>query len=140
MMPLPSIWMIRLSLLYLLISVIIGAILLTNKALVLHPAIWAFLPIHYELAIWGWLVQFVMGTAYWMFPKYLKQVKRGSVTLAWLMIVTFNIGLYILILSLILRINGIIRISGRSLLMLSVIIFGLLMWRRIVSYRELKTR
>jgi len=140
MIPLPSIWMIRLSLLYLLISVILGAILLTNKALVLYPSIWVILPIHYELVIWGWLVQFVMGTAYWMFPKYLKQVKRGSVTLAWLMIVTFNIGLYILILSLILRINGIIRISGRSLLMLSVIIFGLLMWRRIVSYRELKTR
>jgi len=56
-------------------------------------------PIHYELTIWGWLVQFVMGTAYWIFPRFLKGESRGSALPAWIMVCLYNIGLILLAIS-----------------------------------------
>ncbi len=139
-MPKPSLWMIWLSLLYLLVSATAGGVILVHKAVDIHPVIWSFLPIHYELAIWGWLVQFVMGTAYWMFPKYVNGKRRGSVAMAWGMVFVFNMGLSILVLSMLYRMEPLYIIAGRCLLVISVITFSLLMWRRVVSYRELTER
>ena len=136
-MPVQSVWMIRLSLTSLLVSVVMGGLILTHKAAPLHPALWGLLPLHYELAIWGWLVQFVMGTAYWMFPRYLKAPGRGSSRMAGLMVALYNAGLVLLLLS---SLMGSVKIplalTGRGLLASAVVLFGGLMWRRVVSYRE----
>lgn len=141
MMPAQSIWMIRLSLCYLLCISLIGSLLLIHKAVPLHPALWALLPIHYEMAIWGWVVQFVMGTAYWMFPRYLKGSKRGSGVLGWLVVIFFNSGLWILLSPFILDIHLVIfRITGRLLIVGSVFLYAFLMWQRVVSYRQFESR
>lgn len=132
----PSCWMIRLSLLYLLISASIGGLILSHKAIDIHPMIWGLLPFHYELAVWGWLVQFVMGTAYWMFPKKLEGERRGPILPAWVMIILFNIGLLILSTS---TFNTAIdwpALAGRSLMTIAILIFITLIWQRIVTYRK----
>lgn len=131
-----SIWMIRLSLLSLLISVLIGGLLLVHKVLPVHPMLWAFLPVHYEIAILGWLVQFVMGTAYWMFPRHLTGPGRGSEGLAWVLVVMFNLGLLILLIASATAYDQILPLTGRGCMILAVILFGALMWNRVVSYRE----
>ncbi|CAN5358628.1 hypothetical protein BH23BAC3_BH23BAC3_35470 [soil metagenome] len=127
----PSIWMIRLSLLYLLISASTGGMILSHKAITIHPMIWGLLPFHYELAVWGWLVQFVMGAAYWMFPKKLAGERRGPVPPAWVMIILFNSGLLILSTS-----TFYTAIVGRSLMTIAILIFIILMWQRVVTYRK----
>ncbi len=133
-MPVQSVWMIRLSLSYLLIAILTGAVLLIHKAIPIHDAIWGFLPVHYEMAIWGWLVQFVMGTAYWMFPRYLKDKGRGSPGLAWSVVAVINLGLWLLLASYVL--NEYLALAGRGLLLIGTFLFAGLMWNRVVSYRN----
>lgn len=135
-MPLQSIWMIRLSLVYLAIATIIGGLLLIHKAAPIHPAMWALLPVHFELAIWGWMVQFVMGTAYWMFPRFLKGEPRGNSRIATLMAILFNGGLFLLLLSIFDVYSAILAPAGRGLFLISVLLFAVLIWKRIVSYRK----
>lgn len=135
-MPAQSIWMIRISLLCLLISVFIGGLLFVHKAIHIHPMIWAFLPLHYELAIWGWLVQFVMGTAYWMFPRFLKGERRGPALPAWIMVCLYNTGLILLATSALISASYPVALSGRALIGAGVMIFAGLTWRRVVSYRN----
>lgn len=132
----PSIWMIRLSLLYLLVSASIGGLILSHKAITIHPMIWGLLPFHYELAVWGWLVQFVMGSAYWMFPKKLEGERRGPILPAWVMIILFNTGLLILSTSTFYTAFNWPALVGRSLMTIAILIFISLIWQRIVTYRK----
>src|SRR5690625_6479306 len=96
-MPEQSVWMIRLSMIYLLIAITIGGVLLIHKATPLHPGVWALLPVHFELAIWGWLVQFVMGTAFWMFPRHLICVDRGADARGRYVLLLCNVGCQMLV-------------------------------------------
>ena len=136
MMPAQAIWMIRLSLVYLIIAVLFGGIIFIQKVINIHPAIWSLLPIHYEVAIWGWLVQFLMGTAYWMFPKYILGTRRGSESLAWAMVILFNCGLILLVISTF-AIN--IAIVARGLIFISICQFVILVWQRVVTYRNVNS-
>jgi|AntRauTorcE11897_2_1112592.scaffolds.fasta_scaffold00943_10 hypothetical protein len=133
-MPVQSVWMIRLSLSYLLVAILTGAVLLVHKAVPIHNAIWGLLPVHYEMAIWGWLVQFVMGTAYWMFPRYLKDKGRGSTVLAWSVVAIMNLGLWLLLASYVT--DEYLAIAGRGFLLIGTLLFAGLMWNRVVSYRN----
>lgn len=138
-MPLPSIWLLRSSLICFLISTIIGALILSSKVITIHPAIWSLLPVHFELAIWGWIIQFVLGTAYWMFPKKLEGERRGNPLFATVMVVLFNAGLILLIVSNFTEtITLQLSLSGRSLITASILIFAFLIWSRVVTYRSLK--
>ncbi|MFO7845800.1 MAG: hypothetical protein R6V27_04495 [Balneolaceae bacterium] len=132
-MPGPAVWMIRLSLCYLLFAVVTGAFILVHKAFPLHTAVWGVLPVHYEVAIWGWLVQFVMGTAYWIFPRFPGDSGRGPVWLAWGILTGINAGVWLLAASVFM--ND-IAIAGRTSILLSVLAFTGLMWNRVVSYRN----
>lgn len=136
-MPVQSVWMLRLSLIWLLVSVMIGGLILLEKAMNIMPLIWGFLPVHYELAIWGWMVQFVIGTAYWMFPKYLSGSRRGPEWLAWSVLVVLNAGIMILTASILLQIPLLAQ-TGRGFILLSIFTFVALIWKRVVTYRNLK--
>lgn len=128
--------MIRLSLIYLIIAVFIGGTLLIHKVVPLHPAFWSLLPVHYEFAIWGWIVQFVMGTAYWIFPRFLEGPARGNETATWVMAVCLNTGILLLIISIFIESGPDLRLIARFLIGLSVLLFGLLAWGRVITYRN----
>lgn len=138
-MPSQSILMLRFSFLYLIVAVSLGGVLLFHKVQPLHPGVWALLPIHFETAIWGWLIQFVMGTAYWMFPRHLEGEARGSTVLAWVMIAFLNTGILLLITGY-LPVTDLLNLkaAGRALILSSILLFGWLVWNRVVSYRNLK--
>ena len=135
-MPAQTIWMNRLSLVYLLIAVLLGGLIITHKSIELHPMIWSLLPVHFELAIWGWLVQFVMGTAYWMLPRKLVGKRRGPTTPAWAMVVLFNFGLILLVVGPFLSSLPLFSMIGRLCIGLSILLFALLMWSRVTTYRK----
>ena len=134
-MPLQSRWMLRLSLIWLMISVTIGGLILIEKAISFIPMIWGFLPIHYELAIWGWMVQFVLATAYWMFPKFLTGSRRGPEWIAWCVFAFLNTGLMALISSHLYYSDKLAQ-AGRGMILLSIILFVSLIWNRVVTYRN----
>ena len=135
-MPAQTILMIRLSLVYLLITVLLGGLIITHKSIELHPMIWSLLPVHFELAIWGWLVQFVMGTAYWMLPRKLVRKRRGPTTPAWAMVVLFNLGLILLVVGPFLSSLPLFSMIGRLCIGLSILLFALLIWSRVTTYRK----
>lgn len=136
-MPAPSRWMIRCSLLYLLAGFAIGAGMLISKACpAAYPQIWQLLPVHIEVAIFGWIIQFTMGTAYWILPRYLETGDRGDSMPAKLMVALFNAGILINIFSYMHFVSGDAVFWGRLLEIGGVGLFIILHWNRAVSYRK----
>lgn len=133
-MPAQSVIMLRLSLLWLLLTTIIGALLLINKVIYLHPAFWALLPLHFEIALWGWVVQFIMGTAYWIFPRKMEGEPRGSKAIANWMVTLYNAGLILLITGYLYKSTEYLQFIGRSFSLIAIVLFISIIWNRAVSY------
>ncbi|MAO66141.1 MAG: hypothetical protein CL666_14190 [Balneola sp.] len=134
-MPLISRLMIRLSLVYFVLGAGIGALMLINKAFLISPMIWFIFPIHIEFLIFGWIIQFTLGVAYWILPRFLESKGRGNPKLAWLMVVFLNLG----ILSVAFAPYGLgqnIGLAGRIFETLAVILFITLHWKRVVTYNK----
>ena len=133
-MPGVSRWMIRLSLIYFLSSAAIGMGMLINKACPLFPEIWLLLPVHIEFMLFGWVIQFVLGTAYWILPRFLETKGRGNPKPAILTPVLFNAGILLETLSF--SGDGLhnFALTGRILEGLTVLVFISLHWKRVVSY------
>lgn len=81
--------LLRLSLLALLGGSGIGAWRLAHP---LTPGA-AWRAVHVELMLFGWLVPFVLGTAYWMLPRAAAQPERGNPRLAWIGVLLLTLGL-----------------------------------------------
>ncbi|MEX0845556.1 MAG: cbb3-type cytochrome c oxidase subunit I [Balneolaceae bacterium] len=127
--------MIRLSLVYLLIGLSIGVLLLINKAWLISPLLWFLLPIHIEFMIFGWIIQFTLGVAYWILPRVLETKGRGNVKLAWLMLASVNTGIILVTISGYFPGNN-FGFAGRILETLAVLLFIALHWKRVVTYNR----
>src|SRR5690554_1237704 len=92
-------WMIRFSLIYLVAGISMGALMLINKAYILHPAIWMLLPIHIEFLLFGWIIQLTLGVAYWILPRFMTKLPRGNDHLAHCMAILLNTGILLVALS-----------------------------------------
>lgn len=135
-MPAPSRWMIRCSLGYLLTGFVIGALLLIGKAFSTFSQQWVLLPVHIEILIFGFIIQFTMGTAYWILPRFLEGNPRGNPQMAGWIVGLLNLGIVLNILSYISLLPSGATLAGRSLEVTAVILFIALHWNRIVSYRN----
>lgn len=132
-MPIVTRIMIRSSLIYLLIGGCIGLFLLINKAWLIHPALWFLLPAHIEIMIFGWIIQMTLGVAYWILPRVLKTKGRGSVKLAWLMLISLNAGILLVIISGFFPGHK-LALMGRILEVASVVLFIALHWKRVATF------
>jgi len=135
-MPAPSRWMIRSSLIYLLVGVLIGASLLLEKAYPIFPQLWVLLPVHIEILIFGFIIQFTLGTAYWILPRFLEGKPRGNPLAAKLIVGLLNSGIILNVMSFLNIVHKEGTLVGRSLEVASVILFVSLHWNRIASYRK----
>ncbi|MEL7832876.1 hypothetical protein [Fodinibius sp. Rm-B-1B1-1] len=135
-MPISSRWLIRSSYVCLLVGIIIGAFMLVHKAYALHPAIWSLLPVHIELLVMGWIVQFTMGTAYWILPRYLEGSSRGNTRLAQLMVLLLNVGIAVVIIDRLTVSSVPLGIIGRTFEVAAVVLFVGLHWQRVVTYNS----
>ena len=132
----PSRWMIRCALLYLLIGFTIGAIMLISKAYPTYSQVWMLLPVHIEMLIFGFIIQFTMGTAYWILPRFLEGPPRGNIGYSKWMVGTLNAGILINALSYLNIFPQWGTTVCRSLEIIAVILFIHLHWRRAVSYQR----
>lgn len=86
-------WFIRLSLIYLIASLLIGFLLVAGPALNLPGGLSSLNPVYFHLFMVGWLSQLIFGVVFWMFPKLSTQKPRGDERLGWITLVLLNLGL-----------------------------------------------
>ena len=129
-MPRLSVYFIRASLIYLLFGFTFGGLLLTNKGFMISPAVWMLLPIHIEFDLVGWLVQFAMGVAFWILPRFSRGARRGNERLSWLAFLLINIGILIVASQIIFEAKRLMLI-GRALETLALALFAVGNWKRI---------
>lgn len=91
-MPRLSVLMIRAALLYLGVGFLFGGLLLFNKGIPFEGGIWRLLPVHVELLLFGWMLQLIMGVAFWIAPRFSTAPRYGRVILAKLAFVLLNLG------------------------------------------------
>jgi hypothetical protein len=148
MMPLISRVMIRLAFLYLFVGVLIGSLMMIQKVMPFWEFIWILRPIHIEMLIMGWIIQFKLGTAYWMLPRLLGAPKRGPELPGWIMVFALNLGIVLMmgksVVSIVLAsedsiivLTTLLGVTGRILQLLAVGLFVSLHWKRVVTYRYL---
>lgn len=97
-------WMVKTSLVYLVLALISGILLGMRTAL---SATWVpsgLTPAYFHLYMVGWVTLMIFGIVYWMFPKFTMAGPRGSDWLGWAVYVLLNMGL-------------ILRVAGESFIM-----------------------
>jgi cbb3-type cytochrome oxidase subunit 1 len=116
-----------------LLGFTVGALMLANKGVPLHPALWQWLPAHIEFLLFGWIVQVAMGVAFWILPRYWKRPRRGNEALVYIAFVLLNVGIWAVVLSSIWFGSRWGIFAGRLLETGAVLFFALHAWKRIVS-------
>ena len=134
-MPVLSRWFIRASLIYLGSGLTLGGLLLANKGLGFYPPIWRWLPAHIEFLFLGWMVQVVLGVAYWILPRRAGRASHGNERLALLAFVLINLGIWLVVAQSIFLLPG-LSFAGRILESLGAVLFLVAVWQRIKSFGQ----
>lgn len=91
-MPRASVALIRLAFAHLIVGASCGAIVLAHKGWGGAPWAWRLLPAHIECLSIGWTLQFILGVAYWMLPKWETPPMRGHPGPVWAAVLALNLG------------------------------------------------
>jgi hypothetical protein len=101
-MPLTTRVYVKVSIVYLALGAVLGALLLINGWLPLGSAIYYLKPAHVQFLVVGWLTQLILGVAWWLFPPLAfrlrgqdyprGQAQRGSESLFWVTFALLNAG------------------------------------------------
>lgn len=126
-MPRLSAWIVRLSLLYLLVGVLLGALMLAQKGVPYYPPIWAVFPLHTEFLMMGWLLQFAAGVAFWILPRFASGPPRGDERFVLAAFILLNGGILLVASSLLLP--GML-VAGRIIELGALLLFVWASWRR----------
>jgi hypothetical protein len=132
-MPALSRWFIRASLVYLVLGLTLGGLLLANKGLGFYPALWRSLPAHIEFLFLGWMVQVVLGVAYWILPRLGGKAPRGIEWLAFLAFGLLNLGIWLSVAQAIFLVDG-FALAGRIIESLGAVAFLVAVWQRVKPF------
>lgn len=135
-MPRLSQWFIKLAFGYLLAGFTLGALLLAHKGQPFHPALWNWLPAHYEWLLMGFVAQLTLGMAFWITPRFWKEPRRGNTTGAYVAIVALNAGIILASLGPVYwqsPLSPWALILGRALEMVAAIAFAHAIFPRVVG-------
>ena len=135
-MPRFSQWTIRLSFGYLLLGFTVGGLLLIHKGVPFYAPLWGWLPAHMEFLLVGWIVQFVLGVAFWIFPRLRPGPRRGNVPLAVASIVMLNAGIWLVVGGTTWRGPAALLITGRFLQVAAAVTFMAAQWARVMPFPE----
>lgn len=137
-MPSLSVYFIRTAFIYLILGFSIGTLLLWQKATFISAEIWKFLPMHLELLTFGFLIQFIMGVAFWILPKYSSNPRRGNENLVWIAFILLNLGILIVSFQSTFSNSLLAALVGRVSEFLAFIIFAASMWMRVKPFSGLE--
>lgn len=129
-MPRPSVWFIKASLVYLAFGFTFGGLMLANKGMLISPFLFTLLPAHMEFLLIGWLVQLAMGVVFWIVPRFTGVKPRGNVHLIIAAFWLLNLGAGLVSLQSYFQVDW-LRLVGRSMELTAVIGFNYGTWSRI---------
>ena len=129
-MPKLSVWLVRASLVYMGIGFLFGSLILLHKGIPLSGWTWRLLNPHTEIMIYGWTMQFVMGVAFWILPRFSGKARYGKTHLGWWSFGLLNGGL------LLTAFDGWFGIGwpsavGRVAILAAVVAFVAMIWPRV---------
>ena len=123
--------LIRASLLHLLAGITIGALLLIEKAVGLSPGLWRLTSAHNHILLFGWMVQLVIGVAYWILPRFPEPRVRGKVWPVWAVFVLINGGPLLVGLAPLSGAAALFSVAGRAAEAGAAAAFALHAWPRV---------
>jgi len=122
-----SVWAIRLSLAHFAVGIVLGATMLAAKAGYGELTMLGHRSTHVHLMLFGWLIQFVMGVAYWILPTFSEGPKRGWRGPAVVGVVGINVGVVVGMFE---PWSMTAAIVGWGVELAAVIAFGIHLWPR----------
>lgn len=129
-MPRLSVWLVRASLVHMAIGFLFGALLLHHKGIPIYPWTWRLLLPHMELMIFGWTIQFVMGTAFWILPRFPTDPRFGKSPLGWWSLGLLNAGIVLTSAGYWFGANE-LALIGRLSVVGAVMLFAIVIWPRV---------
>jgi hypothetical protein len=92
-MPRLTRYFIKTALVYLALSLLLGAVLAARAAFDLPAELAALSPVFFHLFMVGWVTQLIFGMLFWMLPKFSRELPRGNEKVAWVAYILINCGL-----------------------------------------------
>ena len=98
-MPVLTRWCIKTALVYFIMALAAGVFLAISETWdeVIPSA--SLDPVYIHLLVEGWITMLIIGVVFWMFPKYTRDLPRGSVKLGWASYLALNAGLALRVIS-----------------------------------------
>ncbi|MDT8306550.1 MAG: hypothetical protein RRC07_11495 [Anaerolineae bacterium] len=121
---------VRAALIYLVLGFTFGGLLLSNKGVPFAAALWRLRPAHIEFLFVGWMVQFALGIAHWIIPRF-RGGDFGRTELAWLALGLLNAGILLLAFGPLLGLGGWAQAVGRALEAGAAVSYGVYIWPRV---------
>ena len=129
-MPKLSVWLVRASLIHMGIGFLFGALILHHKGIPIYTWSWRLLNPHIELMIFGWTIQFIMGIAFWILPRFSGGQRYGKVVLGWWSLGLLNSGIVLTAAAAWFAV-GLFSLVGRLSTLVAVFLFVILIWPRV---------
>lgn len=129
-MPKLSVWLVRAALIHMGIGFLFGALILYHKGIPIYDWIWKLLNPHIELMIFGWTIQFVMGIAFWILPRFSDKPRYGKTVLGWWSFALLN-GSILLTAAAAWFTADILSLMGRFGMLIAVAVFLILVRSRV---------
>ena len=98
-MPRLTRWFIKTALVYFVVGLFVGVLVVSRFVFRLPDIIGALGPAYFHLLMVGWVMQLIVGVAFWMFPKFTAEQPRGNETLGWVTYILLNAGLILRVIS-----------------------------------------
>ena len=135
-MPLLTRVTLRCSLGYFIAGTGLGSLLLLNKGWHFLSKPWVWLQLHMEWVLIGWMVQFVLAVAYWMFPRAGLPPIRPRPELATASFVLLNLGIGFTSLGFVWQWKTAAVLPGHFLECSAILLFAIHIWPRIKPFRS----
>jgi hypothetical protein len=112
------------------VGFLFGSLILHHKGVPIYPWTWKLLSPHIELMIFGWTMQFVMGIAFWILPRFTGAGRYGKQSLGWWSFGLLNSGILFTALGGWFA-DDLFSLIGRLCTLGAVVPFVLLLWPRV---------
>ncbi len=132
-MPRLNVWIIRCSLIYLMLGATIGAVMLAGEGVVVWTWIWQLRPLHVEFLLFGWMVQLAFGVGSWILPRIPSRPGRGVVVAA---VVLLNAGIWTVGIGGVMNASSVVAALGRMAEIGGFAMFTGHIIPRVVAYRR----
>jgi len=132
-MPAASVWLIRTALAYLVAGFGLGTALLAAKGNLPLRGLRLVLPLHIEAVLIGAMLQFTMGTAFWLLPRFREGPPRGDERPVWAAYLLLNAGIWLAAGGRAVGADG-IALSGRAGELLAALCFAWNVWPRVKGF------